>query len=200
LVLHYGFGEQSGQEFMKKTTTKMRALLAVAAGVVLLQPLASKADVLYQMAWRGHYYARGSNGDVVRFDFSEQDLINVVARNNNLNAANLRFVYRPNKHDTAVVQLNGAFVADVIQMEYTYTDISSTDGTHTVRQAFLYDESHSTSLGSAAGTERLSRDNNGNITSYSFTGSFQYSKPNISTVYTGNFYTMGRIIDYTNRP
>src|SRR5947209_16565375 len=111
---------------MKKTTTKIRALLALAAGVVLLQPLASKADVLYQMAWRGHYYVLGSNGDVVRVDFSEQDLINVVAKNNGLDPGSLFFVYRPNKHDTAVVRSNGAFVADVIQMEYTYTDISST--------------------------------------------------------------------------
>ena len=72
-------------------------------------------------------------------------------------------------------------------------DVSSADGTHTVRQDFLFDEAHSDALGSAAGTERLTRGANGALTSYSFTGSFQYSKPDIGTVFTGTFFTIKRI-------
>src|SRR5882724_1455008 len=101
---------------MNKMTMKMSAVLSLAAGVILLQPVASQADDLFQLAWRGHSYARGANGDVVRSDFSEQDLINKVAQDNGLNPATLVFVYRVAAHDTAVVRAStGAFVADVIQ-------------------------------------------------------------------------------------
>jgi hypothetical protein len=102
------------------------------------------------------------------------------------------------KHDTAVVRAaDGAFVADVIQMEYSFTDVSNTNQTRTVRQAFLFDEAHNGAVGSAFGTETARRDPNGNLTGYTFRGTFQYAFPESGEVYSGTFTTGARVRDLT---
>ena len=176
---------------MKKTTI---AALIMAGSV--LQPLLGHADDLYQMAWRGKVFTTGANGQIVAGTISEQDFIRKAATDNGLDPRGLAFVYRPNKHDTAVVRLSdGGFVADVIQMEYSYTDVSNPDQTATIRQAFLSDEAHSGAIGSACGAERLRRNANGDLIAYSFNGTFQYALPDSKAVYTGSFATGRRIRD-----
>ncbi len=181
----------------KRRVRPARAVaLRVGLALGLLQPLAARADELFQMAWRGTAYTTGSRGQIVARPFSERDFVNKVATDNSLDPHTLVFVYRPLKHDTAVVRASdGTFIADVIQMEYTYTDISNTNGTATVRQAFLFDEYHSSALGSAFGSEHALRNSNGDLTSFSFRGSFQYSMPDLDTVYSGTFATGRRVKD-----
>ncbi len=88
---------------------------------------------------------------------------------------------------------DGAFIADVIQLQYTDTDVSNTDASKTVRQSFLNDEYHASALGSAFGTETIKWDKNGNISTYSYKGTFQYSMPDTGTVYSGSFSTGSRV-------
>jgi hypothetical protein len=167
-------------------------------GLILgvLQPLVSQADDLFQLSWRGVSYSTGPNGQVVTKPVSERDFIEKVASDNSLDPRQLVFVYRPDKHDTAVVMAStGAFVADVIQMEYNYTEVTNSTDTQIVRQAFLYDEAHTSALGSAFGTERAKRDVNGNLVSDSFHGTFQYSIPETGVVYSGTFTSGRRIKD-----
>src|SRR3989442_130993 len=96
---------------------KMRTIAGLILAVGLSQPLLSQADDLFRMSWHGTVYTTGANGQVVARGFSERDFVQRVAADNGLDPRTLVFVYRPDKHDTAVVQAsNGQFVADVIQM------------------------------------------------------------------------------------
>jgi hypothetical protein len=174
---------------------KMRIVLALAGAVVLLQPLSSKADDLFRLFWRGTYYTKNASGHIVAVPFTEQMFVNQVARNNGLDPSQCIFVYRPDKRDTVVVRRNGAFVADIIQMEYTYTDVNNPNNTVIVRQAFLFDEAHDSALGSFLGTERRSYNSNGTLASDQLSGRFQYSKPDIGTVYNGSAWTGDRVVD-----
>jgi|KBSMisStaDraftv2_1062788.scaffolds.fasta_scaffold74646_2 hypothetical protein len=171
-------------------------------GILILnfvQTFALQADDLFRMSWHGKVYTSGPNGVVVR-PFTEKDFIQKIAADNGLNPAGLIFVYRADKHDTAVVRASdGAFVADVIQMEYNYTEAKNSTDTQTVRQALLYDENHSVALGSALGTEKVKRDANGNITAYNFRGTFQYSIPENGAVYSGNFVASKRVADTSSQ-
>lgn len=176
---------------MKKNRT-----LGIIIAFGLLQPLISTADDLFRLSWRGTVYTTGANGQVSARSMSERDFVNRVASDNGLDPRTLVFVYRADKHDTAVVfAATGGFVADVIQMEYQFTEVSNTTQTKKVRQAFLFDESHNGALGSAFGTETAKRDTNGNLISLSFKGTFQYSIPENSAVYSGTFSTSGRVKD-----
>src|SRR5258707_4965165 len=163
-------------------------LAAVIAGSLIL-PLSSKGDDLFQLFWRGNVYTKNSNGRIIAFSFTEQDFINKVAQDNGLDASQLFFVYRPNKRDTVVVQSNGKFVADVIQMEYQFTDIANPSGSAIVRQALLFDENHTAALGSFFGLEAVSRDANGNLTNDSLDGTVFYSKPELGRVYREHIST-----------
>lgn len=163
---------------------------------LLVTQLCAQADDLFQMTWRGTAYTTGSRGQIVAQPFSEQTFVKKVAIDNGLDPRGLVFVYRPLKHDTAVVRRSdGAFISDVIQMEYSYTDISNTNQTATVRQAFLFDENHSSAIGSAFGSERATRNKNGDLVGFNFHGSFQYSLPDQNTVYSGSFNTGARVRD-----
>jgi hypothetical protein len=180
---------------MKKTD---RLILIIA--MMLMPACVLRADDLFKLTWHGKAYTSGPGGVVVR-PFTEKDFIAKVAQDNGLDPATLVFVYRADKHDTAVVRISdGAFVADVIQMEYNFTEATNSAGTQTVRQAVLYDEEHyPIALGSAFGTEKVKRDASGNITGYSFRGTFQYSIPETDTVYSGTF-AAGKRVNDTSTP
>jgi len=166
---------------------------------MLLPICALQADDLFKLTWKGKAYTSGPGGVVVR-QVTEKDFIAKVAQDNGLNPSTLVFVYRANKHDTAVVRVSdGGFVADVIQMEYNFTEATNSVGTQTVRQALLYDEDHQVALGSAFGTEKVKRDASGNILNYSFRGTFQYSIPETDTVYSGTFVAGKRVNDTSSQ-
>src|SRR5258708_31015150 len=113
--------------------------LGIVTVLVLIQPLASHADDLFRLSWRGTVYTNGPSGQVMSRSFSEKDYVQQVAADNGLDPKALVFVYRPNQHDTAVVRLaDGAFVSDVFQMEINFTEVGNTNQSKLVRLAFLF--------------------------------------------------------------
>ena len=179
---------------------KIKSWLALAIAIGGIHPLCSNADDLFQLFWRGFVYTKNSTGHIVAVSITEQDFVNKVAQDNGLDPSTLVFVYRPDKRDTVVVRSNGAFVADVIQMEYNFTDVVNPSGTSTVRHALLYDEAHDTPLGSFFGLETVSRDSNGKLVNDNLVGTAMYSKPDQGTVYSAHISTGRRVVDTSGTP
>jgi hypothetical protein len=179
---------------------KIRTWLVLAAALILVSPGVLRADDLFQMFWQGTYYTTNSSGHIIARSFTEQDFVNKVAQDNNLDPAQLVFAYRPNKRDTVVAKTNGAFVADIIQMQFTFTDVDNPNHTVTVRQALLFDEAHDAAIGSWMGLELRTFNSTGGLASSTLTGWMQYSLPEINAVYGGKAFTGKRIVDTTNAP
>ncbi len=173
---------------------KIRNVLACGLAMGLFQPLVVKATDMFRMTWRGTAYTTGANGQVTARPFSERDFIQKVASDNGISSSALAFVYRPLSHDTVVVRMSDGWWADVIQMEYNYTDVSNSNQTKVIRQTFLYnDEQGSTPLGSAFGMETAKYASDGSLISDSFHGTFNYSIDGV--VYSGTFTTGARVKD-----
>ncbi|HYG34250.1 MAG TPA: hypothetical protein VEC99_05675 [Clostridia bacterium] len=179
---------------------KMRSLLAAIVILSILQPVVTHAEDLFLLSWRGTQYTTNVDGRIIAVPFTERDFINEVAKNNGLDPSRLRFVYRPNKRDTVVVRANGAFVANVIQMEFVFTDVTNPRDTVTVRHALLFDEAHWDALGSFFGMETRNRNANRQLVSNGLVGTVFYSKPELNSVYTARVKTLGRLVDKTNAP
>ena len=172
------------------------AIVVLAAAVTLVGAINTKADDLFQLFWRGTYYTKNDTGHIIAVSFTEQDFVNKVAQDNGLDPSTLVFVYRPDKHDTAVVRASdGSFIADVIQMEYTYTDVVNPTGAVIVRHALLFDEYHQAALGSFFGLEMSTRDASGNLATDSLSGTVMYSKPDVGIVYNAHISSGQRIVD-----
>lgn len=175
--------------------------LASIAALSLAGSLSARADDLFQLYWRGTYYTKNDSGHIVAVNFTEQDFVNKIAQDNGLDPATLVFVYRPDRRDTVVVRAsNGQFIADVIQMEYTWTDVVNPTGAVTVRHALLFDEYHQAALGSFFGLEIASRDAAGNLVNDSLQGTVLYSKPDVGIVYGAKIWTGPRVVDTTGTP
>jgi len=173
---------------------RIRNVLACGLAIGLFQPLVLRATDLFRMSWRGTSYTTGANGQVTARPFSERDFVQKVATDNGIDARELAFVYRPLSHDTVVVRLSDGWWADAIQMEYNFTDVSNSNQTKVIRQAFLYnDEQGSTPLGSAFGMETARYNSDGGLISDSFHGTFNYSIDGV--VYSGSFSTSARVKD-----
>jgi hypothetical protein len=170
---------------------KMKHRLALITAFGLLIP-GMNADN-FRLSWHGIAYSTDpATGRVVARSFTEKQFVQKIAQDNGLDARTLVFVYRPEQHDTVVMRtVDDGWFADIIQMEYQYTDVSSADQTRTVRQAFLFDEYHSGALGSAFGTATARRNADGVLTSFSFRGTFQYAIDGV--VYSGSFSTGARV-------
>ena len=170
--------------------------------LALMSVVASaKGDDLFQLFWRGTYYTKNDTGHIIAVQFTEQDFVNKVAQDNGLDPSTLVFVYRPDRRDTVVVEASsGKFIADVIQMEYTWTDVVNPTGAVIVRHALLFDEYHQAALGSFFGLELSSHDGSGNLLNDSLSGTVLYSKPDIGVVYGARIWTGRRIVDTTGTP
>ena len=153
----------------------------------------------FQLSWRGTFYTTNALGAITPGSFSDRDFVQTVALNTGLDPRTLVFVYRAVKHDTAVVRLaDGAFVADVLQMEYDFTEVANKNRTRAARQAILYNEidasgAHGSPLGSAFGLEEAQRNSKGDVISYNFYGTFQYSIDGV--VFTGTFASGAQVRD-----
>jgi hypothetical protein len=179
---------------------KTRTWLAFASTIALLHSLSLSADDLFQLFWRGTVYTKNSSGHIAAVNFTEQDFVNKVAQDNGLDPTTLVFVYRPDRRDTVVVQQNGAFVADVIQMEYTWTDIVNPSGSAIVRHALIFDEAHQAALGSFFGLETEARNASGKLVNDSLVGTVMYSKPDQDTIYVAHISTGTRVADNSGAP
>ena len=178
---------------------KTFTFLAFATAIGLTQPLLASNLDGFAISWRGTLTYTDSTGRMVRKSYTDKDAVKTIADNNGLDARDLILVYRPDAFDTAVVNKNtGVVIADYLQLP----DISHigtqwvTDATangQTVRQAFLFAQ-QSNPIGSIVGTEKQKRDDQDNITSESFHGTFQYAAPTDTAllmhgVYSGSFAT-----------
>lgn len=199
---------------MKGILMKLFSVLALGLTLGLLQPAAFAND-LFQLSWCGRVYYTGANGKVVSKRFTEKDVIRVIARNNGIDPRGLVLVYRPNAYDTAVVvKATGEVIADYQQIPDITApdqkvDVTSTDGVTTVRQAYLFDETHGSfggqQIGTIFGIEKQRRDPNDgeHVTSEHFHGTFQFAIPEADNpdwqqgVYRGTFVTGRRIVDRT---
>jgi len=163
---------------------------------------AARAGDQYVLTWRGTVYTRNAAGQISARSFSEKDFINKAAQDNGIDPKQLVLVYRVDARDTAVAwAANGGFVADVLQLQYIFTDVPNATDTVVVRQAILNDVNdpahENTPLGSAFGTEKARRSADGTLLSYSFKGNFQYAIPEAGTIYTGTFAT-GKVLKDTS--
>lgn len=173
---------------------KIRNILVCSLTIGLLQPFLLKGEDMFRMSWHGTAYTTSESGQVTARPFTEKDFIQKVASNNGIDARELVFVYRPRNHDTVVVRVSDGWWADVIQMEYNFTEVSNSTQTKLVRQAFLYnDEQGSTPIGSAFGMETAKYNSDGALISDNFHGTFQYSIEGV--VYSGTFSTSARVKD-----
>jgi len=172
---------------------KMKNVFAIAVSVVLIHCLKANADDFFHLAWRGTAFSTDGSGHIVARPLNEMQFVQKVASDTGQDPSQLIFVYRPNKHDTVVANRNTGWTADILQMEYNYTEVSNGSQTRTYRQAFLNDEYHSGSLGSAFGIETLTRNSGGAIVTYNFHGSFQHTIDGV--IYSGTFTTGGRVPD-----
>ena len=174
----------------------MKLTLIVTAFALQALPLFAQ-NHQYLLSWRGTAYSTNSAGRVVATRFSERDIIKTIAENNGItDLRDLGFVYRADKRDTAVVRLSdGSIVSDWQQIQYSYTDVTDSNGAYTAKQAFLNDEYHDQAIGSLFGLENWRRNSSGSTVSYSFRGSFQFALPETGTVYSGTFSTGRRVVD-----
>jgi len=173
---------------------KIRNIVAYGLTLGLLEPFLVKADDLFKMSWHGTAYTTSDSGQVIARPFSEKDFIQKVAADNGIDSRTLVCVYRPQNHDIVVVRTTDGWWADVIQMEYNFTQVSNSNQTKLIRQTFLYnDEQGSTPIGSAFGMETAKYNSDGTLISDSFHGTFQYSIDGV--VYSGSFSTGARVKD-----
>jgi hypothetical protein len=179
----------------------MKDTILALVSALMLTPAVTQPDDLFQLFWRGTYYTKNDTGHIVAVSFTEQDFVNKVAQDNGVDPSTLVFVYRPDRHDTVVVRASdGKFIADVIQMEYSYTDVVNPTGAVIVRHAFLFDEYHQTALGSFFGLEMSTRDMSGQLVTDSLSGTVLYSKPDVGIVYGAKVWTGQRVSDRTSTP
>jgi hypothetical protein len=179
---------------------KIRTWLFIAVVLGCLSSTAVRADDLFQLFWRVTYYTTNSTGHIIAIGFSEQDFVNEVAQSTGADPSQLVLVYRPRKRDAAVVRMDGTFVASIVQMGSTFTDVVNPSGSVIVRHALLTDSSHSSPLGSFFGLELSSVSSSGAFLNDELTGTVLYSRPEINTVFGGHISTGGRVADSTNAP
>jgi hypothetical protein len=192
---------------------KMKTTLGLILAMAGMQ-FVTQADDLFALNWNGTVTYTTDTGRVISKSYTSRDAVAVIAQNNSLDAKDLVLVYRPNKLDIAVVvRSTGQLIADYLQMPSVpdhagaYTDVSNTNGTQTVRQAFLFDESHSAPIGSIFGRESQRRNADGDLIAESFHGTFQFAIPDSDplfavspAVFSGTFATGVRIVDRTGAP
>jgi hypothetical protein len=170
-------------------------VLAVMVGVGMSRTAKAQEQTnQFQMTWSATGYTHNARGNLIATNLTQQALVRKVALDNGLNPADLIFVYRVEKLDTAVVyRSNGQFVSDVYQMEYTFQDETNLTDTTDYIFSLLNDEYHTNAIGSTFGVEQKTYNHAGYLTSYSYHGSFHYALPESDVVFTGTFTTGSRV-------
>jgi hypothetical protein len=177
---------------MKTYQQLMCALLFGAASCVAAQ--AQEQTNQFLMSWNATGYTTNAKGKIIATNLTAKTLISKVAYDNGIDPKDCEFVYRVEKRDTAVVlKSNGAFIADVYQMEYTFEDISNSTGTVNYCESLLNDEYHTNAIGSTFGLEDKTFNREGYLVGYNYHGTFHYALPENNVVFTGSFATGARV-------
>jgi hypothetical protein len=183
-----------------KIVTKLHLSMALSVLLGLGSIMTARAQDQFFLTWNATGYTYNDKGVMVVTNCNAETLINKVAADNGLDPKDLAFVYRVENLDTVVAfRSNGQFVADVYQMEDTYNVISNAQNTVEARQALLTVEDNTNfdgplvNIGGIFGIQTAHYDVNGNLTAYSYHGTFNYSPPGQNVVFSGGFATGARL-------
>lgn len=178
----------------------MKAMNAAALAMVMALGWvhSAKATDQFLLTWNAAGYTYNDKGQLVVTNNSAKTFIDKVAADNGLNPATLAFVYRVENLDTVVVdKTTGVFIADVYQMENNYTDITNLQNTVLVAQSPLTVEIDTEgdlgNIGSIFGIQEYKYNAAGDLVTFSYHGSFQYTLPGQSVVFSGTFSTGARV-------
>ena len=179
----------------------MKVINSAALAMVLALGWVHSAKAItdqFLLTWNATGYTYNSRGQLVATNNTARTFIDKVAADNGLNPADLAFVYRVENLDTVVVDKNtGDFVADVYQMEENYTDITNLQNTAMVAQSPLTVEIDTEGdlgvIGSIFGIQQYKYNAAGELTTFYYHGSFQYSFPGQNVVFAGTFVTGARV-------
>ncbi len=175
--------------------TYKKLMLAVLLGVgSCLAAQAQEQTNQFLMSWIATGYTTNAKGKIIATNLTAKTLINKVAYDNGIDPKDCDFVYRVEKRDTAVVlKSNGAFIADVYQMEYTFEDVTNEAGTVNYCESLLNDEYHTNATGSTFGLEEKTFNREGYLVGYTYHGTFHCAFPEDNVVFTGSFATGARV-------
>jgi hypothetical protein len=160
--------------------------------------ITAKAQDQFLLAWNATGYTHNDKGQLVATNENAQTFIKKVALDNGLDPADLAFVYRVENLDTVVAfKSNGQFVADIYQMETTYTDITNLPNTISCIQSMLTVETNLAgdlgNIGGIFGIQEHIYNKDGDLVAFSYHGSFNYSPPGQNVVFSGSFATGARL-------
>jgi hypothetical protein len=171
---------------------------ALIAGIVVSASLPALSRDVFHVSWHGTAYTTNPNGVIVARPYSQKDILNKYAADAGVDPRYLAVAYVHDEEEPAeeleiVSTVDGSSIANVFQFLGGLA-VSNADGTRSRRQRFIFNEDHRSALGTLSGSERLRRNADGEIISFSYQGRFEFSIPEEKTVYVGSFST-GRRID-----
>jgi hypothetical protein len=181
-----------------KINSKIHWQMALSIVLGLGSVITARAQDQFYLSWVAVGYTYNAKGQMVATNENAETFIKKVAADNGLNPADLAFVYRVENLDTVVAfKSNGQFVADIYQMETTYTDITNLLNTVSCIQSTLTTETNLAgdlgNIGGIFGIQEHTYNKEGTLTGFSYHGSFNYSPPGQNVVFSGSFATGARL-------
>lgn len=154
----------------------IRKTLTLAAAILISQATLSHAREIFYMKWRGIAYTTDGSGRIVKHHYNQKDIIREAAEDNGIyDLKALAYVYVADENNTEVVWKDtGETVREIFQFEYDFTDLTNPDGDEGVMHAFIFDEAHSSAIGTIFARHKT-RYKKGVLKKYKFRGSFQFA-------------------------
>ena len=176
---------------------KYQTKLALITGIALVFSLPAMSRDVFRLSWRGTAYTTNRFGKVSARPYSQKEILDRYVADTGEDPRGLAIGYVHDEDEPAeeveiVNAADGSTVANVFQFLGGLA-VTSNDGTQTRRQRFIFDEAHDGALGDMSGSERLRRNADGRIISFSYSGRFQFSIPEENTVVIGSFVTGKRL-------
>jgi hypothetical protein len=183
--------KKSGINVAMTHRTKTLAWTMLMLAVATCPALAARN--VFKVSWHGKAYTTDANGRVVARQYSQKEIIERYAVNLGVDPRTITLAYvrddeEPAEEIEIVNAIDGSTVANVFQFLGGLA-VSTADGTHTQRQRFIYDEDHRAALGNVSGSERFRMNADGVITSFFYSGRFEFNLPEENTVFIGTFTT-----------
>lgn len=182
---------------MNSTHMKNQTKLVFITSIALIYSLPALSRDVFRLSWRGTAYTTNRFGKVTARPYSQKEILDRYVADTGEDPRTLAVGYVHDEDEPAeeveiVNAADGSTVANVFQFLGGLA-VTSNDGTQTRRQRFIFDEAHDSALGDMSGSERLHRNAEGRIVSFSYSGRFQFNIPEESTVVIGGFVTGKRL-------
>jgi hypothetical protein len=176
---------------------KYQTKIALITGIALIYSLPALSRDVFRLSWHGTAYTTNRFGKVTARPYSQKEILDRYVADTGENPRTLAVAYVHDEEEPAeeveiVNAADGSTVANVFQFLGGLA-VTSNDGGQTRRQRFIFDEAHDGALGDMSGSERLRRNSEGRIISFSYSGRFQFSIPEENTVVIGSFVTGKRL-------